>query len=414
MELISVNYYVRFMQEIYKKLDGSLYETIVWFGDCDILSLVYDYLAADGYIISNVLDNNKDKWGKVIQRNWCMPFTFGYIDIPREAADHIVAGSVLPELKIISPEEFLHKNGNIANVLFLTSSYRADEIVAQLLKMGADSNHILTLPNKSTIWEEACAYIDVRSGYKFELSNEKRKKILIKILEQFERFCKEKNFRYYLAYGTLIGAVRHKGFIPWDDDIDILMPVEDYVRFLEEYPRNNRYEVLDVTSHNDYFFPFAKLVDNETYLHHGGVPITWMQGMYIDIFPMSGFEKDTSFEKQWLTHTLLDIEWYWYYVSKDVIHRKLPDCRSRILNEKFRIGFDKADQVGVLTTLPAKPWILDKSAFGNGCELSFEGKIYKGPANYDIYLKNVYGDYMRVPPVEEQRIHGFPAYMRKM
>ena len=414
MELISVNYYAKFMEKIYRKLDQPLYEKIVWFGECNILSLVYDYLAADGYIISDVLDNNRDKWGKVIHRNWCMPFAFDYIDIPKEAVDHIVAGKALPELKIISPEEFLYKNGDITNVLFLTSSYRADEIVVQLLKMGADSNHILTLPNESQIWGDACNYIDLKSGDKFELSNEKRKHILIKILEEFEHFCKEKKLRYYLGYGTLIGAVRHKGFIPWDDDIDILMPIEDYMRFLEEYPKNKRYEVLDITFHNDYFFPFAKLVDNETYLHHYGVPITWMQGMYIDIFPMSGFEKDISFEEQWLTQTLLDIEWYWYYISKDVIHRELPDCRKRILDEKFRIKFDEADQVGVLTTLPAKPWILNKSLFGNGCKLNFEGRTYKGVANYDIYLRTIYGDYMQVPPVEEQRIHGFPAYTRRM
>ena len=192
MELISVNYYAKFMEKIYRKLDQPLYEKIVWFGECNILSLVYDYLAADGYIISDVLDNNRDKWGKVIHRNWCMPFAFDYIDIPKEAVDHIVAGKALPELKIISPEEFLYKNGDITNVLFLTSSYRADEIVVQLLKMGADSNHILTLPNESQIWGDACNYIDLKSGDKFELSNEKRKHILIKILEEFEHFCKEK------------------------------------------------------------------------------------------------------------------------------------------------------------------------------------------------------------------------------
>lgn len=414
MEIISVNYYIRFMDEIYKKIEGSLYEKIVWFGDCKILSLVYDYLAADGYMISHVLDNNKEKWGKVVSRNWCMPFVFGYTDIPKEAVDHIVAGKILPELKIISPAEFFHENGNLTNVLFLTSSYRTDEIVVQLLKMGADSKNILVLPNESTMWEEACSYIDLKSGNKVEISNEERKSILVELLEQFEHFCNEKNLRYYLAYGTLIGAVRHKGFIPWDDDIDILMPIEDYRRFLEEYPNNKKYEVLDVSFQNDYFFPFAKLVDNETYLHHYGVPITWMQGMYIDIFPMSGFEKNISFEKQWLTQTLLDIEWYWYYISKDVIHKELADCRNRILNEKFRIKFDQADRVGVLTTLPAKPWILDKSVFADGCELSFEGKTYKAPAGYDIYLRNIYGDYMQIPPVEEQRIHGFPAYMRRM
>ncbi|MCI9048437.1 MAG: LicD family protein [Hungatella sp.] len=414
MAIISVNYYAGFMEEIYRKLDQVSYEKIVWFGECDRLSLVYDYLAADGYLISDVLDNDKAKWGKAVRRNWCMPFAFGYTKIPKKKADLIVAGKKLPKLTITSPEEFLRRNGTIARVLFLTSSCRADEIKAQLLDMGADPDYILILPGERAVWEEACRYIDIKSGEKTALTQEKRKHILIRLLEEFRRFCNEKNLRYYLAYGTLIGAVRHKGFIPWDDDIDILMPVEDYLRFLREYPGRGNYEVLDVSVDDNYFFPFAKLTDHETFLHHHGMPITWMQGMYIDIFPMSGFEKDRSFEEQWLSQTLLDIEWYWYYVSRNVIRKKLPDPRKRILEEKFRIGFDKADKVGVLTTLPARPWMLDRSVFGSGCELTFEGRTYKAPACWDRYLKRVYGDYMQIPPEDEQRIHGFPAYMRNM
>ena len=400
------------MREIYKNIEKSHCEKIVWFGDSNILSLVNDYLSADGYSISYVLDNNKGKWGKVINRNWCMPFTFHYIEIPKNAVDHIVAGKALPDLKIISPNEFLHKNRNIDNVLFLTSSYRANEIVTQLLEMGANGKNIVTLPTEGAMWEMACNYIHSQSGNKTELSSEKRKIILIKILEQFADFCNLKGLRYYLAYGTLIGAVRHKGFIPWDDDIDVLMPVEDYLRFIEEYPRSGQYEVLSILSDNEYFFPFAKLVDHETYLHHHGFPITWMQGMYIDVFPMSGFKKNIPFHDQWLEQSLLDIEWYWYYISKDIIHKKIYDCRKRILDKKFQIKFDEADLVGVLTTIPAKPWILNQSLFGQGCQLVFAGKPYSAPVGYDSFLTEIYGNYMQVPPVEEQRIHGFPAYIR--
>ena len=96
MAIISVNYYAGFMEEIYRKLDQVSYEKIVWFGECDRLSLVYDYLAADGYLISDVLDNDKAKWGKAVRRNWCMPFAFGYTKIPKKEADLIVAGKKLP------------------------------------------------------------------------------------------------------------------------------------------------------------------------------------------------------------------------------------------------------------------------------------------------------------------------------
>lgn len=412
MAISSINYYMDFMKEIYKNIDRSHCDKIVWFGDSNILSLIYDFLAADGYSISNVLDNNKDKWGKIINRNWCMPFTFHYIDIPKSAVDHIVAGKPLPDLKIISPEEFLRQNRCIDKVLFFTSSYRAEEITVQLLKMGANERNIISLPPEGAMWDMACNYIHSQNKNKIAISSEKRKIILLKILEQFTDFCNAKGLRYYLAYGTLIGAVRHKGFIPWDDDIDVVMPIEDYFRFLDEYPKAGRYGVLSILSENEYFFPFAKLVDHETYLHHHGFPITWMQGMYIDIFPMSGFQKDIPFHEQWLEQSLLDIEWYWYYVSKDIVHKKMYDCRQKILDRKFQIKFNEADLVGVLTTLPAKPWSLDPCLFGEGCQLIFAGKPYRVPVGYDAYLKKIYGNYMQVPPIEEQRVHGFPAYIK--
>lgn len=154
------------------------------------------------------------------------------------------------------------------------------------------------------------------------------------------------------------------------------------------------------------------MVDDRTYLHHHGFPITWIQGTYIDIFPMSGYEEEDSFENQWVKHTLLDIEWYWYYIARGVIKKEPADCRDRILDIKFAKGFYGSQKVGVLTTIPAKPWILGSHVFGDGADVIFEGNQYRGPKEYDLYLRQIYGDYMKVPPEEEQRIHGFPSYRR--
>ncbi len=411
-ELIITNYYKNFIKTIRHKIESGSYKKIVWFGYSNVLSLVYDYLAADGYMISAVLDNDKNKWNTGINRNWCMPFTFHYVDIPKEAVDKIVAGKSFPELKIISPEEFFNREKELAHTLFLTSSYRKEEIERQLLSSGVEAKNILCLPTEMEMWNTACKEIFSKCEEHRKLSDAEHKRMIKNILDDFARFCHRNGLKYYLAYGTLIGAVRHQGFIPWDDDIDILMPVEDYKFFLKNYRSDSPYHALSVESNDNYFFPFAKVVDDRTYLHHHGFPITWIQGTYIDIFPMSGYEEGESFESQLLKHTLLDIEWYWYCIARDVIRKELPDCRNNILNLKFAKGFYDSKNVGVLTTIPAKPWILASYVFGDGTDMMFEGSTYKGPREYDLYLRQIYGDYMKIPPEEEQRIHGFPSYRR--
>ncbi len=411
-ELIITNYYADFIKAIRWKIESGFYKRIIWFGYSNVLPLMYDYLAADGYMISAVLDNDKNKWNMSVKRNWCMPFTFHYVNIPKQAVDKIVAGKSLPELKIISPEALFKEEKELSRILFLTSSYRKDEIQKQLLSTGVHPENILCLPPETEMWNTACKEIFSKCKEHKRLSDVEHKRVIKNILEDFARFCNEHGLRYYLAYGTLIGAVRHHGFIPWDDDIDILMPVEDYKIFLKTYKSTQPYHVLSIESNDNYFFPFAKVVDDRTYLHHHGFPITWIQGTYIDIFPMSGYEEEDSFENQWVKHTLLDIEWYWYYIARGVIKKEPADCRDRILDIKFAKGFYGSQKVGVLTTIPAKPWILGSHVFGDGADVIFEGNQYRGPKEYALYLRQIYGDYMKVPPEEEQRIHGFPSYRR--
>ncbi len=350
-----------------------------------------------------------------VQRNWCMPFTYNYVSVSKESVDEIVAGCVLPELIIESPESFFSvKENRVKKILFVTNAFRKEEIKKELIEeWGISNSNILCLPHENELWQKTLGYFENQCEEKELLTKDEHRAIIKSIFSDFAEFCDKHDLRYFLAYGTLIGAVRHKGFIPWDDDIDILMPVEDYKKLIKEYSSDKKYSVLSIEANDDYFFPFAKIVDDSTYLYHHGCPVTWVQGAYIDIFPMSGFKKDIPFETQWKQHTLLDIKWYWYLISRNVIKKKCKDCRKDILNIKLAHNFDESEKIGVLMTIPAKPWILSKEIFGEGIDVLFEGRQYKGPRDYDTYLRAVYGDYMKIPPVEEQRIHGFPSYRRK-
>ena len=130
------------------------------------------------------------------------------------------------------------------------------------------------------------------------LSLEEIKRIELGILEYLHQVCEKHDIKYFIDFGTLLGAVRHKGFIPWDDDMDICMLREDYEK-LQDYLIANpdeRYEVMSYKNNLNYVYPFMKVQDNQTYLLEEDVRIDSNMGIYVDIFPVDGYEDDSVFK----------------------------------------------------------------------------------------------------------------------
>ncbi len=403
------HFYKDFMNLIMEAIQNIPHEKVVWFGVHRRMALIRDYMAALGVSIECVLDNNPDKQGVPIKREWCLPLTKKYVQIDDKAIDMIVANKHIDELPVISPNSISEHVSNIGEVLFFTAIEDFSSVKNQLLAMGASEERIVKLPSEAVLWKDACEYFDSIFENKEPKDIEEHKATITQILHVFSEFCEKEGLKYYLAYGTMLGAVRHSGIIPWDDDIDVIMPIEDYKKILQLYPKNQRYEVLDYSTNDDYFFPFAKLVDNHSKLHHIGCPITWYQGEYIDIFPVSGYPNDMEPKKWWDKIFLLDVEWYWYYIARDIVPN-LDDPRERIQKERFMYPCDGLNAVGVMLTLPAKPWKAKSNFWINEMYMNFEGGKYKVPKEYDIYLKSLYGDYMKLPPVEDREVHGFQTY----
>lgn len=404
-----IHFYKDFMDSVMNAIQNNSSGKVVWFGVHRRMALIRDYLAALGVNLECVLDNNPGKQGTKIKRKWCLPLTKKYVQIDDRAIDKIVANKELGDLTVVSPKMFSEQVSNLNDVLFFTTIEDFDSVKIQLLEMGANENKIIKLPSEAVLWGEACKYFDSIFINKKPKGMPEHKATIIKILQKFSEFCEKEGLRYYLAYGTLIGAVRHSGIIPWDDDIDVIMPIEDYAKFLQLYPRNQRYEVLNHYVNDDYFFPFTKLVDNQSKLHHIGCPITWYHGEYIDIFPVSGYPVEVEAERWWDKIYLLDVEWYWYYIARDIVPN-LEDPRERIQKERFMYPCDDANDVGVMMTLPPKPWKSKSNFWIKEMYLKFEGGEYRVPSEYDNHLESIYGDYMKLPPIEEREVHGFPTY----
>jgi len=253
---------------------------------------------------------------------------------------------------------------------------------------------------------------------------EKLKKCEIDMLDKFVSICKENHLDYYLAYGTLLGAVRHKGFIPWDDDIDVYMKGEDYYKFKEIMLKNrdSKYFYQCLETDKFYFFNFEKLRLNNTIAINDRVKEEKIhQGIYIDIFPLVPFPKDKKdqeklYNKSKKIHILIEADLtdkskYEHYGMLGKIASKIAIIIPRSLRNKIAmkllkqiILYDKAyDNYYDLS----ENVIYDKKIFNEKKEMLFEKKKYSVPVGYDEYLTKIYGDYM-IPPKEEDRVaHSF-------
>lgn len=255
---------------------------------------------------------------------------------------------------------------------------------------------------------------------KKELSLSEIREIQLQILGFIDSFCKKRNLRYSLAAGSLLGAVRHHGYIPWDDDIDIMMPRPDYEVFVNEFDGfKANLVVQDAHSDPSHYLPWAKVYDNRTEL----ISSNSIGGVYVDIFPIDGLPdwsclKDYCTEVQKLTNQL----WYsmkpnYEYVgenktllrAKVFVKQLIYPSRKRVLS-KWRsfynkYPFEKSEFAGEITSIYGMKEHMPKRIFEKFVDMPFEERTYKCIQDYDIYLNKLYGDYMILPPVEERVSH---------
>jgi len=251
-------------------------------------------------------------------------------------------------------------------------------------------------------------------------------KIELDILKFIDKLCRENHLKYVLAYGTLIGAIRHKGFIPWDDDVDILMPRKDYEKFCSiVHKEDGRYKIICCEYDKDYMYAFGKVFDSRTVLVEQNLTVENRMGVYVDVFPYDGIkgtvEENCNFLK--LCMFLEKCRGFSIRPLASIKHQKwwknifrIPFCYllklinyrniTKVLNyfiKKYPV--EGAEWVGCLCTPDVFQELMPVSVISRVIEVEFEDAKFYAPIGYDNILRRMYGDYMQLPSVEKRKSH---------
>lgn len=266
-----------------------------------------------------------------------------------------------------------------------------------------------------------------------EIDIETIKNLQINILRAVHLFCCENKIPYSLACGTMLGAVRHKGYIPWDDDIDIYLLRQDYERLVELFPSqyDNHIEFISLERNSKWDRPYAKAFDNRTLVKENAFCDVQI-GIGVDVYPVDDVPDD---EKAWkrydrkrrLIQNALSIKRMKFVKSRGIIKNLtmsvLKFLTFFVTKRRFAEIIDsyskKNNGKGFQSVFECVQGMLqknrfDKTLFSSLSLYQFEDQFFYGFSDYDSYLRPAYGNYMELPPIEKRVIHhDYSAYLRQ-
>ncbi len=247
---------------------------------------------------------------------------------------------------------------------------------------------------------------------------------LLEMLQDIDAVCERENIQYYLIGGTLLGAVRHKGFIPWDDDLDIAIPRTDYDRFVENASTwlGEKYYFQNYLADKNYFIPWSKVrLNGSVFKEKALAKLDIHHGIFVDVFPLDSISESRFCRRVDSGHYMIlfaalmaKAGHFPYYttlspigeflfktirlVSKVIPRRVIVSC-----TEKLMQRHNKSDSRFCCFLWQRLDWVFRWSDYGEGKRILFGNKEFRVPQEPEACLKEQFGDYMKLPP-EEQRV----------
>ena len=246
--------------------------------------------------------------------------------------------------------------------------------------------------------------------------------IVFQMMCDIDKYCNENGIRYYLSGGTCLGAVRHQGFIPWDDDADLMMPRPDYERFIRSFEKDysSKYGCVSLDTHSDWHRPAARVWDKHTILEAKMFDEKTI-GVFIDVFPIDGLPKSKFFQIVFYSRLKIlnvvrnasirknfwDKEKYRYAKQVLAVFAKHIDARKlalRINSIAKKYPFSQSSEVAASLALHyGRRETIKRELMSSPIFVSFEGHAFPIPKGYDVYLSNLYGDYMKIPKDAQEK-----------
>ncbi len=272
---------------------------------------------------------------------------------------------------------------------------------------------------------------------KQELTIEELRQLETEILEDFHEVCKRNNLKYSIAFGTLLGAVRHGGFIPWDDDIDIIMPRPDYEKFIEiaNHQLKAEHRFISIEVEEKFMAPLAKIIHTKTSLYEKEHASRVVLGVYMDIFVYDGVpDKKRKRDRMFKTSILLEKGWSFcecaaYSKTAPLLRPARKLCNKTMLARLFSMEMNRRAKKYLFANSEymannmflgenfhkRQANVFEAKEFEQLTEYQFEHLKVTGFKNYDLFLTRWYGDYMKLPPKDEQvSNHDFYACWKQL
>lgn len=271
---------------------------------------------------------------------------------------------------------------------------------------------------------------------KKELNQDEIREVLLGLLKTIKKICVENNLRYFMTGGTLLGSIRHKGFIPWDDDIDIDMPRADLMKLVEIFKNRppDHIKLLSFYNNKNYFNTFPKLVDTRTRKIYSGVEPLDDAGVNVDIMVLDGYPDNMMdrilFERRLRFYQNMRwgaIQKYGDHNEDDSVPslKRIRDGIYKMIGHSYALrkiedlvrpyDFDSCDFVGEFVSNRGITAKVPKRIFSESVDLPFEDDKYKAPIGYHEYMTHCFGDYMQLPPPEKRINHHInKVYWREM